>query len=386
MPTSQNQNYHEMWDAVLKKFPLYDTVQVKQDINDILRGIIARRAWSGLVKYAILSVPAQVTTGTVSVVKDSNVVTGVGTTWPVSDLVSTTLAEPNIETGIIDLTPTSMASIRPGQWLILAGGAATEEGIFVISVDATTGTFRANCSNIQTAGATITGSSYAGRQFRLMSNTPFVTVMGFTSPTRMLIDRPWPYSTLSDQSYEITLVWASFGQDCKEVLTMVNPDRQYQFRVNCQKAEIDASDPRRAISQMPYKLAFHESDPAGSPLYELWPRPVSLAAYPYFYIKQWTPLENDNDMLPNGIRSDVIVKLAKAEAAQWPGHKKLDGGIYYDPPLAIRLQEQAEIDIQYMKNEDDSTAVMQMVYKYQRWPYGGPGPDYYQTDYESYYV
>ena len=202
----------------------------------------------------------------------------------------------------------------------------------------------------------------------------------------MLLEMNWPYSTLTGQSYEISMVFASFGQDVKEMLTMVNPDRQYRFKLNCQKAEIDAEDPRRAVSQMPYKLAFHATDPGGAPLYELWPRPTSVAAYPYFYVRAWTPLSSDNDLLPNGIRSDIVVKLARAEAASWPGHKKLEGGIYFDQRLAERWTTEAEREIQYMKNEDDSTAIMQMIYQYSKWQFGGPGPDYYQTDYESNFV
>lgn len=375
-----------MYDAVLKKNPSYDSIQCKQDINDILREIMARRPWSGLVKYGILSVPAQYTTGTVTATINSNVVTGVNTAWPYNDVVNTTLLTTTIETGIIDVTPAAMTNIVAGRWLTIDGGNAGEEAVFVISIDTATGTFRANMTKTHTAAVTITCGSMAGRQFRVNSQTPFVTASGFTSATRMLIDQGWPYSTLATQTYEITFVYVSLGQDVKEILTLVNPDRQYQFRVNVQKMEIDAEDPRRAVSQMPYKLAYHAPDPGGAPLFELWPRPTSVAAYPYFYIRAWTPMSGDNDILPQGIRSDVVVKLGRAEAARWPGHKKIDGGIYYDLALADRLVKEAEVNIQYMKLEDDSTAIMQQIYSYRRWPWGGPSPDYYQTDSESYLV
>lgn len=386
MPTPQQQNFREMVDAVLKKFPLYDAIQCRQDINDILRGIMARRPWSGLIKYQILSIPATYTTGSAAVIRDSIAVTGTNTVWPVTDVVNTTLSSAIIETGIIDFTPASMTNIIAGRWLTLDGGNAGEEAVFVISIDSASGACRAACAKTHAAAITITCGSYTGRQFRLSSNTPFLTVVGVTSATRLLLSQAWPFSTLSAQAYEITLVFVSLGQDVKELLTMVNPDRQYRFKLNCQTAELDAEDPRRAVSQMPYKLAFHETDPAGSPLYEMWPRPTSVAAYPYFYVREWTPMSQDNDILPNGIRSDIVVKLARAEAASWPGHKKLEGGIYFDLRIAERLTTEAEKDIQYMKNEDDSTAIMQMIYQYNRWQFGGPGPDYYQTDQESYFV
>lgn len=386
MPTPQSQNFRQIYDAIGKKFPLYDTIQSRQDVNDILRMLMARRTWSGLVKYGILSVPASYSTGTVTTTRSNNVVTGSGTTWTYNDLVATTLQIDITIAGIVDVTPVAMTGIQPGRWITIDGGNAGEEAVFVISIDASAGTFRANVTATHTSGVTIRCGSMAGRQFRINSNTPFMTVIGVTSATRLLLDFNWPIAGASGQSYEITMVFVSFGQDVKQMLTMVNPDRQYQFNVNGQKAMLDAIDPRRAVSQMPYQLAYHAPDLAGAPLYEMWPRPTSEAAYPYFYIKEWTPLSEDNEILPQGIRSDVIVKFGCAEAARWPGHKAKEGGIYYDPALAGQLVAEAEREVEYMKLEDDSTAIMQMIYQYKKWKFGGPGPDYYQTDYESYLV
>ncbi len=383
MPTPQSQNYRECVDAVLKKFPLYDSILAKQDVNDNLRMIMARRTWSGLVQYGILAVPATYNTGSVTTVRNSNVITGAGTTWLWDDVVSTTLSVDTIETGIIDATPASTTNIEAGRWLTIDGGNSGEEAVFVISVDSTSGTFRANFRKTHSSGVTITCGSMAGRNFRINSLTPFMTCVGFTSATRMLLDFQWPIAGASAQPYEITMVFVSFGRDVKEMLTMVNPDRQYQFQVNSQKAMIDALDPRRAVSQMPYRLAYHMPDPGGAPLYEMWPRPTSEAAYPYVYLKQWNPLTQDNDLLPQGIRSDVVVKLGCAEATRWPGHKNKDGGIYYDPKLGQILMGEAEREIDFMKNEDDSTAIMQLVYEYKKYRFGGPGPDYYNQDYES---
>lgn len=386
MPSPQSLTFQQLVNSVLAKYPSYDVNQIKFDVNDVLRGIMARRPWSGLVGSAILPVKATYATGSVTVTSDSKVVTGTSTVWAYNDVANTTLSTTTVETGIINVTPTSMTGIVGGKWLTIDGGNAGEEAVFVVSIDSDAGTFQANMTKTHTSGVTITCGSIAGRQFRINSNTPFMTVAGVTSATRLLLDANWPYSTLTGQSYEITMVFVSFGQDVKEMLTMVNPDRQYRFQLNCPTAELDAIDPRRAVSQMPYKLAFHGPDPAGAPLYEMWPRPTSVAAYPYYFVREWTPLVGDNDRLPMGIRSDVVVKLARAEAASWPGHKRIEGGIYFDLRVAERLIAEAEKEIQYMKNEDDSTAIMQLVYQYNRWPCGGPGPDYYQTDQESYAV
>lgn len=387
MPTPQQENLQQIVDNVLGKFPVYDASLARKDVNDVLRTLMARRTWSGLVKYAILSVPASYRTGTVTVTGNSRVVTGSGVAWPTNDVVDTTLLNATIEAAMVDIAPVSMTGIAAGQWVVIDGGNASEEAVFVISIDTVTSTFRARTTLTHLAGVTIKSSSYAGRQFRTSSNSPFVTCVGFTTSTRMLISVPWPLATAAAQSYEITLVYASLGNDVKEILTMVNPDRQFQFDVNTPKDLLDVNDPRRNISAMPWRLAFHETDPAGSPLYEIWPRPTSVGAFPYIYAREWGPLGGDFDLLPNGIRSDVVVKLVKAEAAQWPGHKIKEGGIYYDPNLARKLGEEAERDIQYMKNQDDSTAIMQLIYSYKKWRTGpGGGGDWYNTDYGSFDV
>lgn len=370
------QNYREIVDAVLKKFPLYDANQAKQDVNDNLRVLVARRPWSGLVRQGILSVPAAYSTGTVTATLGSNVVTGSSTVWLFDDLVNTTLSTATLESGIVDMTPASMTGIIPGRWVVIDGGAAGEEAVYVISTDTEAGTFRARTSRTHAAAVTIKAGSHAGRQFRTGSSSPLITAAGFTSATRMLLDRPFPSSTVTGVTYELTKAWVSLGMDVKEILTMVNLERHYQFDVFTPKTAIDAIDPRRNQSGMPWRCVFHETDPAGAPLYELWPRPTSAAAYPYFYIRAWEPLSHDNDIIPNGIRSDVLVKMGRAEAARWPGHKNLEGGIYYDPRLATELLNETERDIAYMKNEDDSTAIMQLVYQYRRFRFGGGGQEH----------
>lgn len=387
MPTPQQLNYRQMTDSVLARFPLYDRILANLVVNDNLREIMARRTWSGLVKYAVLAVPDTYTTGTVAVTRDSHVVTGTSTAWPYNDVVDTTLDSQTEDTGIIDFTPGSMTGIIAGRWLTIDGGNTNEEAVFVIAIDAAAGTFRARSTKVHAASVTIQCGSYAGRQFRVNSNTPFLTATGFTSATRMLTDMPWAYSTLTGQSYEITMVFVSLGQDVKELLTMVNPQMQFQFQINGQKAMLDAQDPRRNVASMSWILAYHSVDPAGSPLYEIYPRPTSVGAFPYFYMQAWPPLVEDNDILPNGIRSDILVKMGMMEAARWPGHKKLDGGIYYDPGLGVKLSEEIEREIERMKLEDDSTAIMQMIYQYKSWRLGpGTNQEWYNTDNLSYSV
>ncbi len=368
-----------MVDNVLLDYPSYDVANVKQGINDHLRNIMARRNWSGMCGYKILSVPAYYTTGTVTTTLGSNVVTGTGTAWAVDDIVSTTLDQTTLETGVIDVTPASMTGITTSQWLLIDGGNAGEEAVYVIRVNADEGTFQARFTRTHASGVTITCSSLMGRQIRVSINVPYITITGVSSATRLLLESPWPLTVAANNGYSIFLAITTLGDDAKYVISMVNNQNQYQFDLTMPIGHLDWIDPLRTASNFPFRLVFRTTDPAGTPMWELYPRPISQAAFPYIYMKEWNPLVGDNDLLPNGIRSDVLVKRVKADAARWPGHKLKDGGAYYDPRLGVQLMEESERDIAYMQREDDSTNIATMMYQWRRWPVGGSGPSYAQS-------
>lgn len=369
-----------MVDNILLSFPEYDQNIAKVGLNDHLRALIARRPWSGLVKFQILQLPALYNTGTVAATFQSNVLTGTSTAWATNDVVNTTLSIALVETGILDITPASMIGITTSQWLLIDGGNAGEEAVYVISVNTQEGTFRARTTVVHAAAVTIKCSSLAGRQVRISLNVPFLTITGVSSTTRLLTDKAWPVASVTAQGYSITKVYTTLGDDVKELLTMVNTKNQYQFDLTTPKPALDWMDPLRTATNYPYALVFHETDPAGTPMWELYPRPTVESGFPYFYVKQWAPLEGDNDFLPNGIRSDVMVKLVKADAARWPGHKLKAGGVYYDPRLGDTLANEAQRDLGFMMTEDDNTAIMSMYWSFRKWPIGlgGGGPNFFQ--------
>lgn len=371
MPVAQQETFGQMVDSVRLRFPRYEEAMCKRDINDAIRGITARRPWSGLVKYAVLNSPAAYTAGTITQTNGSNVITGVSTDWPVSDIVNTTLSLTIIEAGYVDFTPASMSGIRAGIYVLINANQSTQEAVFVVSTTATT--FRALAVNTHERDEAVTCSSLAGQQIRAQSTYPFFTVIGVMSEDRLLTDKTWEIATITAQGYSICKVYVSLGQDVKQVLSMVNLNQTYRFALDIPKTVLDQIDARRAASQFPYALSFHEPDPAGSPMWEIYPRPTTALQLPYIYMRAWNPLAEANDILPNGIRSDILVKMGMAAAARWPGHKVGDGGIYYDPKLAMNLMAEAERDLEYMKLEDDSTAIMSLLWQYSSWRVGSGG-------------
>jgi len=372
-----------MQDHVLSVCPKYPPQLLRRKINDNLRLVTSKRVWSGLTKVQILSVPAAYAVGTIDAISGSNVVTGTATAWPVGDLVSTDLAADVISAEVLDATPTSMAGIEPNTYVLIDGGGANEEAVYVISTTATT--FQAAFAKTHLATETVTVSSLSNLQLKVGINSPFYTVTGISSPTRFLMDKVFAQPDEIGATYSLSLVYTNFAPDLKMLISVVNLERRYRIIIHMPKDTIDYADPHRTLTQTTYMVVSHEVDPAGSQLYELYPRPISQQAIPFFYHFQFPPLEDDGDILPNGIRSDVLVRLTTADALVWPKHKIIEGGIYYDPAEATRLKSQAVMDIEAMEMEDDNTMIMRQQWSYADWPFGGFGADWHQShDWDSY--
>jgi hypothetical protein len=374
-----------MIDHVLGDFPHYPEQLVERSINDHVQKLIAKRPWSGLTQYGLLAVPDEVRDGTVDTTLGSNVVTGTATGWPVDDKTNTTVDVATTEIGIIEMKPVSMTDIEEGIYLLIDGGGAAEEAVFVLQVNANTGTFQADFANTHLSTEAITRSSLTNLQFRTDFNAPFVTVVAVTSSTRLLLDKEWANGDATGTSYTIALVFASFGRDLKWLYTVVNLTRRFQLIVNYTKQVLDFSDPQRAATQSTFMAVFHATDPGGSPLFELYPRPLTDKAFPYFYIKVASRMTQDNEFLPNGIRSDVVVKRVEADAFRWAQHKKVAGGIYYDPGIARDLVGESHMEIEEMAQDDDNTHIMRMMWDYRNWPMR-LGSEFWQShDADSFY-
>jgi len=372
-----------MQDHVLTVCPKYPPQLIRRKINDNLRTITAKRVWSGLTKQQILSVPAAFSDGTIDSVTGSDVITGTATGWPVDDKVSTTLSADVISAEILDAVPVSMVGVEPNTYMMIDGGGANEEAVYVLSTTATT--FRARFAKTHLATETVNRSSLSNLQLKIGINSPFYTATGISSPTRLILDKVIAQPAETTASYSLSLVYTNFAPDLKMLISVVNLERRYRIIIHMPKDTIDYSDPHRTLTQTTYMVVSHEVDPAGSQLYELYPRPISEQAIPFFYHYQFPPLEDDGDFLPNGIRSDVIVRLTTADALVWPKHKIIEGGIYYDPAESTRLKQQAVMDIEAMEMEDDNTMIMRQQWSYADWPFGGFGADWHQShDWDSY--
>lgn len=368
-----------MVDRVLPWAGRYSEPMIRKTVSDVVADIVGRpRLWSGLLANGILKIPAVYSTGRVAVAAGSATVTGTATAWPVDDVLDVAIYDPVIQTGYATvLVGDNWTLFKEGQWVTVNAGQADEECVCV--TDVTENYITAKFTKTHAASAAATTSSLAGRQFRISNNYPMYTVVGVSSATSLTLDAEWMSASLSSQTYSIGAVYVSFGNDVKMLVSVVNPAQQYQLALHLPKSYLDYRDPRRSTTGQPEMAVFHGPDPAGIPLYEIYPRPTSATAMPYLYMKQWSRMEEDSDLLPNGIRSDVVINRVIAEALVFPENKDYEGGKFYDPQVSRQKLEQFERQVAQMSVDDDNTSMTSLMFRYRDLPFVGFGAEWNQS-------
>lgn len=110
-------------------------------------------------------------------------------------------------------------------------------------------------------GTAFTGDM-TGKQFRVGSiggsNYPTYTISQVTSPTGVVLDRPWVGPSLSAQAYIVFQCYFAVPPDFKAFYSVTNPTANYRLNHNATQAELDSYDPQRAESGISYALAFYD--------------------------------------------------------------------------------------------------------------------------------
>lgn len=103
----------------------------------------------------------------------------------------------------------------------------------------------------------------------------------------------------------------------------------------------------------------------GLPRYELWPHFQGAYNWPFMYITRATDLEDVGAVLPRTIRGDVLMEMAMAEAANWPGPSPEKRNPYYNPVVQARHERKAENLIHELELQDDN--IFEEDIKYSVW-------------------
>jgi hypothetical protein len=367
------ENFGSMVNHILSFVPDCPPQLAKRRLNTTLRQVCDRHEWAGLLVRGEMYIPASYSTGTVTTIAGSDLVTGVGTAWPFNDLVNTTLsAAITIAGEYQDVTPTSMTGIGIGDWLLVGSGTATEEYMLVISVGALS--FKAKPLYVHAAGATMTKSSLMRRQFRLGVTRPFYNIVGVKTGQILKLDLPWSHPNASGSAYQIAKIYIEFDQGLRLVWAMINSSQGWRIKLNLPQEALNSYDSWRTTQGWAYSLADYIPDEVGRARFELYPSTSMEQGFPYLAYKSIPNMENDEDTAPMCIPSHMLVHGALSTIVM--SNRKSP---YYDPALAAAFAAQYESDLQYAIIADQNIYDNALMWCYSKYPYSQQGAAWAQS-------
>lgn len=353
-------NLFTLRGRVMRARPNIDPILVRDFLNDRLRQILdSRTIWADLLTPGILSFPNPTITqydsnnnpiDTVSLTYGSPVVSGSGTTWPVSDVTNTTIAAAITEIGYVEVTPASMAGITANSF-VYVDAAGTPEIVPVIDVTATT--FIGKFELTHGAGATVTQSSLANLQLKLNASYPVFTIGAVTATNSLTLTLPWGGPSISAQTYAIKLMYTMLAPDLKAIVAMKDEQSGFPVRLHVALEEADFRDPRRTlVSGNPwYSLLDLGANQQGNMVYEVWPAPSQARQFSYYYNRQWPDMVKDDDRPPPFINASILFYGALADAKR---HRVAKDDPFYDPQIAQEYEVKFMMGVEDAKNADEA--------------------------------
>jgi hypothetical protein len=103
----------------------------------------------------------------------------------------------------------------------------------------------------------------------------------------------------------------------------------------------------------------------GLPRYEIWPHQKSQYVYPYLYESRATDISDVGATLPRFIRGDMLLEMALANCARWPGPSRDNPNLYFDLKLAQQHDVRSREMIDEAERQDDEVWMQDV--RYMRW-------------------
>lgn len=332
--------------------------QVDSWINDrINQAMDFRTYWSSMLVRGTLSIPNQYTTGTVSVATGSNIVTGVGTAWPVSDNVNTTIPAAIVELGYQDFVPASVAGINQDSILYVNTGTASAEAVAVVQT-VNTVSFSGQFTKVHNAGVTATQSSLVNRQFRINSGSPIFTILAVIDSTHLLIDQPWGAASLSAQTYQIYKMYYTLVANVQEEFYVLDQQQGLPLQLHTPARVVNMWDPQRLNSGPPTNLVDGQPSANGIMQYEVWPPQITAYQLQFGVYQYWPKLINDTDRPPWFINTTIFYHGALADALRY---KAGANDPYHNPKLAEVYEQRYMLGLQQASNADESKVLRELT-------------------------
>jgi len=253
-----------------------------------------------------------------------------------------------------------VAERRPWSWLI-------RRGQYLFNAVYTTGTVAVTFGSTTVTGSGTTfNPGMIGRQFRVGLQTPVYTIAAVPDATTLTLDQAWGGDAASGVGFEIFNMYQTVPADFNYHLSVFDPRFNWQLNQTVTQIELNSYDAQRANqSSSSYVVVPYAYDLTTNPprmRYEFWPCQKAQYSYPYLYVARATDLADSGASLPLFVRGDVLLEMALAEAARWPGSSRDKPSNYFSLALAIMHERRAERMIMEMERQDDEISEMDVRY------------------------
>lgn len=361
-----NTTLKEMVGRVLGMKPNLPPTLAEGFINDCLRNLVDRRLnWTGLVKHSTIYIPDIITTGSIAMVQNSDNITVTGTTWPVSDVVNSTIPGVINRLGLQTVVPASMDGIDVDT-LLYVDATGNPEIVAVLSV--TSNSFTAKFTRFHNSGSTITCSSLSNRQIKLGVTYPIYTILAVTSTTTATIDLKW-FATNLSLGYTITKMYYTIDPAVKTLISVIDQSQGIPpLAINKAVQWLNRIDPQRMATGYPQAFANRMPNDSGNMVYEVWPSPQSPRQLSAIWIQQPGYLSADDDLIPPFINPSVIFYYATAMA--WGTRVGLTDQ-YFDPAISNKWMLQYEYQLNEAIKADDEKGGTGVQWDDGAWGIGG---------------
>lgn len=333
--------------------PNLDPTLAQDYLNNRIRTVLDRKSfWAGTLKSGKIAIPAQYSTGSITITEGSTAVTGSGASWPTNDLVNTTVTAAISVAGLQTVTPASMAGITTDT-LLYVDAAWTPEIVAVRETTATT--FKAVFVSTHTTGFTLRASSFVGRQIRLSASSPIYTIRAVPSVTSLTLGDAWAGATASGQAYQIIKLYYTLSTDVRDILAVSDTTQGNSVSFHVSQRELNQIDPQRSATGDPRALVDYLPNENGNMQYEIYPVQITQRQLAYMYSSQWSAMRSPNDIPPPFINPGVIQDGALSDALRI---RSTPEDPYYDPVGANFYEAKFERGVQDAINADESKALM----------------------------
>lgn len=221
------------------------------------------------------------------------------------------------------------------------------EGEFLIN-DAKTGTCDLTRDSASVSGGTLAyAASDANRVFRGSANEPPYSIIAADGASYTL-DRVWGGATEAGAAAQVLDAYLTVPTDFRRFTAVLDTANNWQLHLWVTEEELNTWDAARTSTGTSWAIVNRRLAPSAGSLagriqYEIWPYPVSQNNYWYYYQKGPDEALTDDSALlgPLSTNVNLLVTLALAEAAEWPGLEDRRNP-YFNLQLARMKRDMAE--------------------------------------------